>query len=258
MEKKIVDRLPLSKYSIKEYCDLIEKNECIDGGLCAPMMSAVAMSLFLKIINILKNSKKDFLQNDDIEMKIREFRDKYIQLSSKNNEIHDFNTKCYTIINSLKIKDGCTIRSLCNKIKFLKSGFHTLTFDYNESEELDICIDYIRGIISDELVSEFLTVLNLIKASTVLAEEYVKNKISKTFNCDFKFKCIEDIDIFKEEIKKSINEIKSKDKDIKVDINTNGINIPQDTSGVVVILSSDLFKNFKDAFANKLVYGDNN
>ena len=269
-EKKEVQKQSLSNCSIKEYCDLLENDRYIGGGSSAPIMSAIAMSLLIKILNIIKKKQKDFSCGSDVEIRLKKFRDVYLWLAEKDVDVYEYTTNCYKRLRELNLTDH--LSNIYEKIKILSAGPSSITTTCNESPELQFCIGYIEECCPDNLISDFTIAINFIKTSTSSAKATININLGGKIDTNSGIKYTEEIDEYKKMIEKMIADLESKEYTIKDNIDSlldtlkyvydkdNGVDkatIVQDGTNVVINISPELFNIVSEILVSKFLSTDN-
>lgn len=267
-EKKEVQKQSLYNCSIKEYCDLLENDRYVGGGSSAPIMSAIAMSLLIKILNVVKKKFNDFPYNKDIETHLKNFKDKYLWLAEKDVEVYEYSINCHKRLKLTNISDTYIQTNLFEKIKILSASPSILTLSYNNSPELDFCMGYVSGCCPDNLTSDFIIAKKFIDASTSSAESTIKVNLDEKPYYTFGFKYIEEIDEYKTSIEKMIADLESREYIVKDNIDSlldtlkyvydkdNGVdkvNIVQDGTNVVINISPELFNIVSEILVSKFL-----
>jgi hypothetical protein len=269
-EKKEVQKQSLSNCSIKEYCDLLENDRYVGGGSSAPIMSAVAMSLLIKILNVVKKKNKDFSSGNDIETRLKKFRDIYLWLADKDVEVYNYAINCYKRLKELKSTDS--LSSIYKKIKILSACPSSITIANNTSPDLYFCIGYITECCPDNMSSDLAIAINFINASISSAESTLKINLGEEINIDIEIKDNDEIDEYKKMIEKMITDIESREYTIKDNIDSlldtlkyvydkdNGVDkatIVQDGTNVVINISPEFFNIVSEILVSKFLSTDN-
>lgn len=262
-EKKEVQKQSLSSYSIKEYCDLLENDRYVGGGSSAPIMSAVAMSLLIKILNVVKKKNKDSSFSNDVEVQLKKFRDIYLWLADKDVEVYEYSFNCRKRLKVSNMNKRYVNVDLIEKIKELSAGPSIITLTYNKSTELEFCMGVLRGRCPDILLSDFIIAKNLIDASSFSAESTINVNLGGKMRLrTHGFKYIEDIDEQKSIIEKMIVDIEN-DRKVNIDayLNTlkfiysdikdiDNISISRDGGNIVINMSQEFFESITELLIN--------
>ena len=267
-KKKIVTSTPVGLNPIVKYCESLENNRFVGGGTCAPVASALAMSLFIKIANVVKkrNITDDKLYKAAIGL--LKFRHIYLWLADKDAEIYEYIINCHRKLKGAGMYTKYMQTNLFEKMKVLGAAPSIITISHNESEELVGYINDILDYCPDTMKSDFNIATHFMVTSSMAAEETIEANLGKNIKNRPIITQLDEIGRYKSEVDKMIEDLCTEKDTKKEEINKaldalnsiwgfgnkdmNSANIAHDGTNITINISGDLLDDFVELLTNKL------